>query len=48
MNPLLVIFVVAGYFAVLLMVAWLTSRKADTDTFFIANRRSPWYLVASP
>jgi len=46
MNPLLVIFVVAGYFAVLLMVAWLTSRKADTDTFFIANRRSPWYLVA--
>lgn len=46
MNPLLVFFVVAGYFAVLLAVAWFTSRKANTDTFFIANRRSPWYLVA--
>jgi SSS family transporter len=46
MNPTVVFFVVAGYFALLLCVAWLTSRKADTDTFFIANRRSPWYLVA--
>ncbi|HNU78012.1 MAG TPA: sodium:solute symporter, partial [Prolixibacteraceae bacterium] len=23
-----------------------TGRKATTDTFFIANRKSPWYLVA--
>ncbi len=46
MNPLLVFFVVAAYFLILLIVAWLTSRKADTETFFIANRRSPWFLVA--
>lgn len=46
MNPLLVFIVVACYFMVLLVIAWFTSRKANTDTFFIANRRSPWYLVA--
>ena len=24
----------------------LTSRRADNDTFFRGNRRSPWYMVA--
>jgi SSS family transporter len=46
MNPLVVFILIGGYFAVLLIIAWFTSRKADTDTFFIANRKSPWYLVA--
>ncbi len=46
MSPILVFFVVAGYFLVLLTIAWFTSRKANTDTFFIANRKSPWFLVA--
>jgi SSS family transporter len=46
MNPYLVFAIVGGYFSMLLVVAWFTSRKADTQTFFIANRRSPWYLVA--
>jgi len=46
MSPYLVFFLIGGYFAILLLIAWLTSRKADTDTFFIANRRSPWYVVA--
>ncbi len=46
MNPTLVFAIVGGYFALLLVVAWFSSRKADTQTFYIANRRSPWYLVA--
>ncbi len=46
MSPFLVFFVVAGYFLLLLTVAWFTARKANTETFFIANRKSPWYLVA--
>ncbi len=46
MNPFLVFFIVAGYFMILLAIAWFTGRKATTDTFFIANRKSPWYLVA--
>ena len=46
MSPYLVLGIVLGYFIVLLFISWLTSRNADTDTFFTANRKSPWYLVA--
>lgn len=46
MSPFLVFSIIGSYFALLLLVAWFTSRKADTETFFIANRKSPWYLVA--
>lgn len=46
MSPFLVFFLIGSYFALLLLIAWFTSRKADTETFFIANRKSPWYLVA--
>src|SRR3954469_18429868 len=46
MTPGLVIFMLAAYFAVLILISWITSRGADTNTFFTANRQSPWYLVA--
>ncbi|MEN8115548.1 MAG: sodium:solute symporter [Bacteroidota bacterium] len=46
MNPYLVLGIVLGYFLVLVGISWLTSRNADTQTFFTANRKSPWYLVA--
>ena len=38
--------IIAGYFALLVVIARLTSRGATTSTFFTANRQSPWYLVA--
>ncbi|NDW11588.1 sodium:solute symporter [Bacteroides sp. 214] len=35
------------YFAVLLLIAYLTGRKGGSNaTFFKANNKSPWYLVA--
>ena len=46
MNPFLVLSIVLGYFVVLMVISWLTSRNADTQAFFTANRKSPWYLVA--
>ena len=46
MNPTLVFTIVVTYFLVLILVSWLTSRKADSQTFFTGNRKSPWYLVA--
>jgi len=46
MNPFLVLGIVLGYFFVLMGISWLTSRNADTQAFFTANRKSPWYLVA--
>lgn len=46
MNPYLVLGIILGYFFVLMFISWLTSRNADTQAFFTANRKSPWYLVA--
>ena len=46
MSPLLLLCVVLVYFAILLGVAWVTSRQASNDTFFIGNKSSNWMLVA--
>lgn len=46
MSPLLVLLVVILYFSVLLIISWLTSGKADSETFFLGKRKSPWYVVA--
>lgn len=46
MTGTTILIVLAGYFALLLLIAWLTGRKADNSTFFIGNRSSPWPLVA--
>lgn len=46
MTPLLVLSILVVYFAVLIAISVVTSRGADTTTFFTANRQSPWYLVA--
>ncbi len=42
----MVLSLVLGYFLVLVGISYLTSRNADTQAFFNANRKSPWYLVA--
>lgn len=46
MSPWLVVGILLGYFTLLIVVAWFTARNADTRTFFTADRKSPWYLVA--
>lgn len=46
MSPLVLLAFVLGYFMLLLLVAWRTSRRADDASFFIGNRRSHWLLVA--
>jgi Na+/proline symporter len=47
MSPAILLSFIIGYFLVLMVISWLTSRKsADNDTFFVANRNSKWYLVA--
>ncbi|MBK6282042.1 MAG: sodium:solute symporter [Draconibacterium sp.] len=46
MNPYLVLGIVIVYFLILIGISILTSRKADSQTFFTGNRKSPWYLVA--
>jgi solute:Na+ symporter, SSS family len=46
MNPILILSIIAGYFAILLIISHLTSRGANNQSFFIGNRQSPWYIVA--
>ena len=41
-----IIAIICIYFAVLMLISRLTQRRADNQTFFRAERRSPWYMVA--
>ena len=41
-----ILLIVLGYFIVLFGISHLTSRKANNDMFYRANRRAPWYMVA--
>ena len=46
MSPGLLFSFVIGYFVLLLVVAYYTSRNSNNDSFFIGNRNSNWMLVA--
>ncbi len=46
MSPIVVLSVVVGYFALLLLIGYITGRKADNAGFFVGNKQSPWYVVA--
>jgi len=42
----ILIIIILAYFAILFGISRLTSKKADNSTFYRANRRAPWYMVA--
>jgi Na+/proline symporter len=46
LNSVLILSIVGGYFLLLLVIAWFTSRGAGNSHFFIGERSSRWYLVA--
>lgn len=46
LRPGFILILILGYFALLMGIAYLTGKQADNQTFFTANRSSPWYLVA--
>lgn len=46
MNPITILLVFLAYTSLIFLISWLTGRKADNDTYFLGNRRSPWYVVA--
>ena len=43
---MIILFSVLIYFGLLLAFSRLTTRGSSNETFFRANRRSPWYMVA--
>jgi len=46
MGPGLILFSFLAYTFVIFTIAWITSRKADNQSFFIGNKKSPWIVVA--
>ena len=46
MSPTLIIVLIVAYFFILIFISYLTSKNTDSETFFLANRASPWYVVA--
>lgn len=46
MQPIHILLLIAAYFGVLILVSYFTGKNADNDSFFKANRQSPWYIVA--
>ena len=46
MTQTLIISVIVAYFLVLIAISFFTSRKADNSTFFLGERKSPWYIVS--
>lgn len=46
LNPYIVAGILIAYFGVLMWVSRLTSKNAGNETFFVGNRKSPWYIVA--
>lgn len=46
MSPYIVLTIIACYFLLLFIIAWITGRNADNSAFFLGSRKSPWYVVA--
>lgn len=46
MKPTSILLLIVIYFAILLLIAYFTGKNDSNETFFKANRKSPWYVVA--
>ncbi|MEN8764936.1 MAG: sodium:solute symporter [Wenyingzhuangia sp.] len=46
MTPLHIALLIGTYFVVLYVIALLTGKENNNETFFKANKKAPWYVVA--
>lgn len=46
MSALFILSIIGGYFLVLIGISYFTSKGANNESFFLANKKSPWHLVA--
>jgi len=46
MSSVLVLTVIGIYFAGLFAISYFTTRNIDNQSFYLGNRRSPWYIIA--
>lgn len=46
LTPALILGIIAAYFALLIIVSWVTGKDSSNANFFLAGRKSPWFVVA--
>ena len=46
MTPYFISIVLFSYFFVLVLISYFTSKSATNESFFVGERKSPWYVVA--
>ncbi|GHU85912.1 solute:sodium symporter (SSS) family transporter [Bacteroidia bacterium] len=46
MSPSVILSIIIAFFALLFIVSIITTRKYDTQSFYNANKRSPWYIIS--
>lgn len=46
LYPQTIVLFILIYFAILIAISFFTGKDADNNSFFLANRKSPWYVVA--
>ena len=46
LTPGIILGIIAVYFLLLMVVSYFTGKGSNNADFFIAGRKSPWYLVA--
>ncbi len=46
MSSTLIISVIISYFLILYVISYFTGKNDSNDTFFLGNRKSPWYIIA--
>lgn len=46
MDYKIILIIFLAYTLLLFFITWLTSRRANNESYFIGNRKSPWFVVA--
>ena len=46
MTPITIVLLVGAYFIVLYLISVLTGKENNNESFFKANKKAPWYIVA--
>ena len=46
MSPTLILYIIAIYFLVLILISYFTGKSDSNDAFFLGNKQSPWYIVS--
>ena len=46
MSNTVILIILLSYFGLLVAISFLTSKKADNNSFFTGEKKSPWYVVS--